>query len=171
MSIPTQNEIAEIIDYLGSTPEIITRCRARLRTEQLTLRPTRDAFSFQEQVWHLRDIEVEGYSIRLKRLLNEVDPVLKDINGLQLAIERDYNNLDYEPGFESFSKARLENAAILRTLNSTDLARKGIYEDGAQISVAALVEMMRSHDAEHRQEINELVETFGRNDPEHPSTE
>jgi hypothetical protein len=125
MSIPKKNEIAEIIDYLESTPEIIGRFRARLGSQQLKQRPTENAFSFQEQVWHLRDIEVEGYSIRLKRLLNEVDPVLKNINGLQLAIERDYNNLDYEPGFESFIKARLENAAILRTLNSADLVRKG----------------------------------------------
>ena len=38
-----------------------------------------------EHVCHLRDIEVEGYAPRLKRILSEDGPFLPDIDGRRLA--------------------------------------------------------------------------------------
>src|SRR5262245_8122269 len=52
-----------------------------------------DAFSLHEQVWHLRDIEVDGYARRFRAVATQDDPFLPDLDGARLAIERDYRSL------------------------------------------------------------------------------
>ena len=47
-----------------------------------------------EQVWHLRDIEIDGYHVRFRRTLQELHPALPDLDGEALARERRYADRD-----------------------------------------------------------------------------
>ena len=44
------------------------------------------------QLCHVRDIEIDGYHVRLRRMLDEDRPLLVSIDGDALAIERRYND-------------------------------------------------------------------------------
>ena len=62
---------------------------ADLTNAQLRFQPRGGYFSILENICHLRDIEIEGYGVRLRRLRAEAHPTLPDINGDQLALERE----------------------------------------------------------------------------------
>ena len=109
-----------------------------------------------ENLLHLRDIEIEGYSKRLRRILAEDTPALPDIDGTRLAIERHYNEQPVAPALAEFSAARRENVALLRAVTPADLARKAEMEKVGRITLAQLVQMWREHDAGHRAELAEL---------------
>src|SRR4051794_41846310 len=80
-----------LVEYLAEMPAIVKELSSSLTQEELKRKPPDSEFSVQENVCHLRDIEQEGYTVRIEKLLNEHEPVLPDINGAKIALERDYN--------------------------------------------------------------------------------
>jgi len=81
-----------------------------------------DGVSAVEQCWHLADLEREGYAVRIRRLLTEVEPALPDFDGERVAHERNYKSLSLEDGLEAFRRARAENLAALRALSASECA-------------------------------------------------
>ena len=73
--------LEEAISKLASTPEVIREVFARLDAGKLRSKPNSSLFSPLEDMWHLRDIEAEGYLTRIKRILAEDMPVLEDLDG------------------------------------------------------------------------------------------
>jgi hypothetical protein len=67
---------------------------------------TQTANSPLETICHLRDIEAEGYTTRINRILIETNPVLGDIDGGRLAVERNYNDQDPDLALHEFTIAR-----------------------------------------------------------------
>src|ERR1043165_5475102 len=104
-------ELSEVIAFLEETPEAVRRLSEGIDSEELRARAEGGGFSFVEHVCHLRDIEREGYSARIERILSEEVPTLADIDGARLAAERRYNEQRFGEGLESFSEARRRNAA------------------------------------------------------------
>ncbi|MBU6421769.1 MAG: DinB family protein, partial [Gammaproteobacteria bacterium] len=83
--------LTDAIVELRKMPETLGQQVADLTDVQLHFQPEGGYFSVLENVCHLRDIEREGYSLRLQRMLVEEHPALPDINGGQLARERQYS--------------------------------------------------------------------------------
>jgi hypothetical protein len=75
------NFLTKAIDTLSETPARAVELTQGLSQEQLSRRVNPEFFSLRESVLHLRDIEVEGYEPRIRRILSEVCPVLADVNG------------------------------------------------------------------------------------------
>jgi hypothetical protein len=148
-----------LIEFLERMPAHLESLLVRLSESQLRHKPgpEADAFSLVEQVHHLRDIEVEGYSHRLRRMLAEDNPVLPDIDGTRLAVERAYNQKPLAPAFDEFVAARRANIELLRRLSPADLSRTGKMEGVGSITLAQLLEMWRNHDSAHRAELQELL--------------
>ena len=153
----TPAELQTLLAFLAETPDAVRRLTDELSADAARVKPTANEFSALEQVCHLRDIEREGYGVRLRRLLAEDDPALADINGAQLAIERNYQQQDLAAALTDFTQARRENVARARALTSVELARTGTLEGVGQINTARLLEMMRAHDEEHLAELNALA--------------
>src|SRR5436189_609918 len=110
-----------------------------------------------ENVCHLRDIESEGYSVRIDQLLHEDDPLLRDLNGNQLAIERRYIEDDCDAALRAFANARAQSVSLLRNADERAFAREGTFENAGRITLAQLVTKMREHDAGHLHDIALLV--------------
>jgi hypothetical protein len=101
-----------------------------------------------EQVWHVRDIEIEGYRERFRRTLHEVHPVLPDLDGEALARERHYAGRDPMLALQEFRIAREENIALLRSLPPEAFDRTAVFE-GIPVTLRALVHTLCSHDLQH----------------------
>jgi hypothetical protein len=114
-----------------------------------------DGFSPVEQCWHLADLEREGYAVRIRRLLTEVEPALPDFDGERVAQERNYKSLSLEDGLEAFRRARAENLATLRALSALEWERRGTQEGVGRVGLCDIPLMMAAHDAAHREEIGE----------------
>jgi hypothetical protein len=148
-----REDFARLIKSLAETPSKLTQLLQPLSPQQVRVKES-DQFSALENICHLRDIEVEGYGERIKRILEEAEPSLPDIDGARLAVERDYNNDDLDSAFAAFSNARRKNVELVRSLEMDQLARKGNLEGAGLISLRALLEMMEEHDQGHLAELS-----------------
>ncbi len=107
-----------------------------------------ERFSAIEQLCHVRDIEREGYHIRIRRTLNEEEPVLEDILGEPLAIKRNYSHADFKEVIDDFSVARAETLRIVGALEGAQLRRVAIFE-GQPTTLEGLLHFLCSHDNQH----------------------
>jgi hypothetical protein len=119
--------------------------------------PQGGGFSFLEQVWHLADLEVEGYGERIARLRAGGRPDLADFDGDRIARERNYRSLSLEKGFARFRGARARNLETLRGLTEAEWDASGTQEKVGPVTLRDLPRMMRDHDAGHRREIESLL--------------
>ncbi len=151
--IQSAEELRAAIEVLAEMPARTKALLAGLDEVQLRYKPKPEIFSMVENLLHLRDIEIEGYSKRLRRILAEDTPALPDIDGTRLAIERRYNEQPVAPALAEFSATRRENVELLGTVTPADLMRTGELETVGRITLAQLVQMWREHDAGHRAEL------------------
>ena len=118
-----------------STPLEIAELVSELSPQQATLKPTPEEFSALENICHLRDIEIEGYAVRIRKILNEEQPSLPDIDGSRLAIERDYNRQNIQEALEAFMSARKRNVEVLSAIDESHLGRSGELEGTGSITL------------------------------------
>ncbi|HET9653085.1 MAG TPA: DinB family protein [Usitatibacter sp.] len=134
---------------------------AEMTEEEARLRPAPDRFSLVEHACHLRDLEREGYLVRVRRMIAEKAPALEGFDGQAVARERGYLSQDARIAAQEFAAARREVTSLLAPLTSADLAREATF-DGRRITFGELVAMMVEHDREHREEIEELMDAIER---------
>ncbi len=108
-----------------------------------------ESLTVLEQLCHVRDIEIDGYQLRFRRLLNEVNPLLAAIDGYALVRQRGYAQADAAEALATFRAARLETLELLRGLGEEQLQRQGIFEDYGPVTLAGLVHYLCSHDQQH----------------------
>jgi hypothetical protein len=72
-----------------------------------------EPFTAIEQICHIRDIEVDGYHVRFRRMLEEINPTLVSIDSEALANERSYATSSATEAFDVFRKARAETVQLL----------------------------------------------------------
>jgi hypothetical protein len=100
------------------------------------------------QLWHVRDIEIEGYHVRFRRTLQEATPVLADIDSYALAAQRGARG-SAEQALAEFAQARAQTVAMLAALAPEAFARPAQFEGLGPITVRGLVHLLCSHDQQH----------------------
>ena len=148
--------LAESIERLETMPAFVSEAVERASADALVYRPGPDEFSLLEQACHLRDLEREGYLVRVRRMLTEREPELQPFDGAAVARERKYLEQDARLAAQDFAAARRELTGLLAPLTEKDLARPARFE-GQPITFRGLVEMMIEHDRGHREEIERLM--------------
>lgn len=153
----TEDERRQWIEELRGTPERLAALARRCPPGVIARKPAPTSFSAREVVHHLRDIEIEGQGARLVRILAEPEPFLPGVNGDQLAVERRYNERPHEPALEEFRQAREQAVMRLSTMMPEEWSRRGTLDGVGSISIDRLVEIWRTHDREHLEEMARLV--------------
>ena len=146
---------SDLVGDLERAPDELERAMGQVPAERLAWRPESwggspgETFSPIEHVCHLRDIETEGYHVRIKRMLEEENPSLVSIDGDQLAKERRYERADLGDALRAFRAARAATIERLRALDEVQLARPGFFAEYGPLTLRALVHYLRSHDQQH----------------------
>jgi hypothetical protein len=107
-----------------------------------------EPFTPIEQVCHVKDIEIDGYHVRIRRTLEELNPVLASLDGEALARERSYSTADTTAVFAQFRDARAKTMALLAELKPQQLQRAAEFE-GRRVTLRGLVHNLCSHDQQH----------------------
>jgi len=154
-----RREFETLLLTLESTPAVLFRAAASLGPceDGARRRPAERAFSFVENVWHLADLEREGYGVRIRRILTEENPALANFDGDRLARERAYQERDVERGLEMFARARAENLEVLRGLGTAEWKRSGSQEGVGCVALSDIPRMMAEHDRSHGADIAEIL--------------
>src|ERR1700740_1926393 len=100
-----RRKLETLLLTLESTPALLARAAAELSLRDARCKPEGEVFSFLENVWHLADLEREGYGARIRRVLTEEEPALSDFDGGLTARERRYNDRDLAQGLVAFAQA------------------------------------------------------------------
>ena len=152
-----RRDFEALLVTLESTAALLSRAAASLSPAEARRRPAAGGLSLVENIWHLADLEREGYGVRIRRLLAEDEPVLPDFDGERVARERDYKSLSLDEGLAAFRQARAENIAALRRLSDREWERRGTQEGVGRIGLCDVPAMMAEHDEAHRKEIDAWV--------------
>jgi hypothetical protein len=134
-------------------PDYLLEFAAALTRSQIRMPGPDGGFAPVEQIWHLADLESEGFGERIRRLMTETRPLLPDFNGTRAARERNYLALSPEAGLKKFTAARMRNLATLRGLDAAAWLRPGMQDGVGEVSLCDMPVFMHQHDAAHKAEI------------------
>jgi len=101
--------------------------------------PAPGKWSILEIACHLRDMEKEAYLARYRRLLAEDEPLLPDVDGDVLALERDYRGQKLADVVREWTRLRRESLRLLADVRSAQWARRGTHETAGPLTVADLL--------------------------------
>ena len=158
----TTEEYQSLVETLEATPRIIQQLADDLADGDATWKPSEKQWSVLEHVCHLKDIEQEGYTLRIEKLLRETQPFLADIDGDKLAEERSYHSQDFDQALSAFARARKQNVQTIKDLTHDQLNRSGMFENFGTVTLARLLLMMREHDESHLKDLSGLHERIRR---------
>ena len=155
-----QSELTEICRVLSETPEKIRLVAKNLTVEEQHFKPDKTQFSILEHICHLRDIEEQGYLVRIEKILGENNPFLPDLDGDKLAISREYQKKDLNLELDIFTRCRAESLLKVIKLSPPELEKVGEMEGLGEITLSKLLLKMFEHDEEHLQAILNLPANF-----------
>ena len=148
-------EREELLRSLSAMPDYLYEQFDSLTAEDARLPGPGGTFSPVEQVWHLADLEREGFGVRIRRLRDEQAPRLPDFDGAGIARERHYRSLSLREGLAAFALARKANLATLQSLPGEAWARRGTQEGVGVVTLCDLPALLLQHDQAHRLEIEQ----------------
>ena len=152
-----RRDFEALLVTLESTAALLSRAAASLSPAEARRRPAAGGFSLVENVWHLADLEREGYGVRIRRILAESNPALLNFDGERMARERAYQELDLDRGIVLFARARRQNLEALSRLSPSDWRRSGSQEGVGCVKLEDIPRMMVEHDRSHGLEIASLL--------------
>lgn len=153
----TVTDVEAAVEDLAALPTWLPAVLHSITATDLRRRlPDCGPFALVEHVCHLRDIEVEGYAVRLRRALAAVRPNLPDLDGDLLARERRYLDQPHAPAVRALLASRRRNVERLRRLRRADLERELDLDGVGRLSLGDLVLRWRTHDIGHRIEMERL---------------
>jgi hypothetical protein len=151
----------EIIDTLRALPDQIEALVRDLDEEALRRRPTPDEWSIKEVCAHLRDsLEIDGE--RIRRMVEEDEPVISAYDQEALARERDYQNESMPLILTALRAFSGGNAYVLEGLSEEQWQRGGRHEERGPIRVDSYAESQAEHVRAHLEQIRSLRSAPGR---------
>jgi len=108
-----------------------------------------EPFTAIQQVCHVRDVEIDGYHVRLQRTLDELHPFLPDLGSEALAHQRNYAQANAVEALVAFREARAKTVAMISNFSTAQLARTAFFEDYGPVTLRSLVHYLCSHDQQH----------------------
>jgi len=108
-----------------------------------------EALTALQQVCHVRDIEIEGYQVRLKRTRDEPNPYLPSLDTDALVVARRYDEQDAGAVLAQFRAARKDTIQMIRSLSVTQMDRPARFEGYGPVTLRSLVHYLCSHDQQH----------------------
>jgi hypothetical protein len=158
----TEVQRHELMESLAAMKTFLRETFESLTPQEIQTPGPAGSFSPVEQVWHLADLEREGFGLRIRRLQAEANPHLPDFDGTKVARERDYRSLSLAAGLRTFEDAREANIETLKALSPEAWVRGGTQEGVGTVSLCDMPAFMHQHDQAHIAEIQEWKRVTGR---------
>ena len=143
-----------LLDSLASFPDRLESCFRLVPVHLQNWRPVSwsgipsERLTAIEQLCHVRDIETDGYHLRLQRTLSEPNPSLPDLDGETLARERHYAGENARDVLTAFRAARAATLVMVGGLTAVQLSRPAVFE-GRPTVLRGLLHVLASHDEQH----------------------
>lgn len=141
--------------YLAGTASLVGELRQAMADGQGYALPRAGGFSLVQHLWHLADVEQQGWAQRFGRLLNEADPVLPGVDGDSLARDGRYQQRPWRAAARRFEAQRRRTLQALMHCDALVL-RRPVHFSGQPATGAEMLAAMLAHDHEHRSQMAAL---------------
>ncbi|MFT3837962.1 MAG: DinB family protein [Myxococcaceae bacterium] len=144
-----------IIEQLAAGPDLIEAAVRDFKPSMVGWTPSSweaapaEHFSALGNICHLRDIEKDGYHVRVHRVVAEDKPDLASVDGFALAKERHYENDQIDRALAEFRAARTETIARIRKWSAADFDRTCTFAEYGTLTARGLLHLLASHDLQH----------------------
>ena len=150
------DERGDLLETYRAAPVVLGTLLRGVDAARARERPTDGDWSVVEVVAHLGDAEELAFG-RVRRMVDEDDPLLPAYDQEALATEHRYRDRSLDEAFDRFTRLRAEQRAFLEALDEAGWARTGRHEEVGEISVRQLTAHMAAHDAAHLAQIARLL--------------
>ena len=145
----------QIVDALRALPSQVEALVRDLDEEALRRRPVPDEWSIKEVCAHLRDsLGIDGE--RIRRMVEEDEPVISAYDQEALARERDYQNESMPLVLTALRAFSGGLAYLLENLGEGEWQRTGQHEERGPISIAQYAQLLADHARQHLEQIRAL---------------
>jgi hypothetical protein len=154
---------SEVKSALGEMPDRLERVFRLIPTAYLNWTPDSwegipgELFSAIGQACHLRDIEIDGYHLRIKRVLAEEHPSLVSLDGYELAKQRHYEAANPAEVIAAFRQARETTLELIKTISDGQLNRPATFGEFGRITLKGMIHFLCSHDQRHLASVHWLL--------------
>jgi len=146
----------EKLSILDRTFNIVKDYAESFPSELTTEKPNEKAFSANEIVYHLLEVE-ELWQHRLHQLLSEEKPNFQRINPDELATTHHYNERNFQEGIHEWGKSREDTKELLSALTDDQLSRKGIHSHYGEMDVYRIMDIIAEHDLQHLRQMERTL--------------
>ncbi len=129
-------------EYLSTLEETASQLKGALAGVPKKLQqwnPAPGKWSIQQIICHMRDMEKEAYFTRYKRILEEDNPSLPDLDGDTLALERGYQDLKLGEVQRDWKRARKESIKLLKRVKGAQWRCVGTHETDGPLTMEELL--------------------------------
>ena len=153
-----ERDKGRLIANLRSLPNELDDLIDGMSDDELRWRPIPNKWSIGEILAHLRDVEREVFQARLRRTLNEDNPVFELWDQERAASERDYLGQSGRAAVEEFRALRTETADTLARVPIGEWQRVGVHPERGPATVEELVtRQIKNHDLTHMIQIKDIL--------------
>lgn len=126
-----------------------------------------EPFTALQQICHVRDIEVDGYHVRIRQMRDQDHPVLASIDGEELVTSRQYGSANPAEVLATIRTARVRTVEMIASLTPEQLLRTGEFAGYGTLTLRSLIHYLCSHDQQHLAGLQWLM---GRITAAHPAS-
>jgi hypothetical protein len=150
------DERHELLKTLRFTPLVVERLLRGLGADEVRARPAENEWAIIEVVAHLGDTD-ERTLERLRRVLEEDEPMLEPYDQAALAVERSYIEMDLDEQLTRFTDIRAEHVRLLEGLDDAGWQRSGIHGEHGRVTIQQLTAHSAGEDGDHLGQIARLI--------------
>lgn len=145
-----------LLERLAATPRRLAQLVAEADEAALDAAPPGE-WSPREVLAHVRDLELLVYRTGLARMLAEEEPLIPPFDQVAWAARRPRRRDRKEQLLGDFALQRQATLNLLAQLGPAEWERHALLGGGRTVSLAAWVEGMAAHDAEHFAQMERLL--------------
>ncbi len=144
---------------LASSPRVFERMLGGLGVTNAIwdFRPDPDRFTLREILAHLADMEAV-WNQRMRRMLDEANPGLPNVDENQLAIDHDYPHRDPYDSLVRFHAERADTLRILGGLSDAQWQRTGLIMERIPMTLETLAVHIAGHDGYHTGQVADWLD-------------
>ena len=145
----------DVIASLEAMPDAFAALYARFPAEALRWEPPSwdgmpgEIFCAADQACHIRDIEIDGYQVRIRRVLSEPRPSLTSFDSYALALERGYAGKNPLEALQQFKAGRAQTLQLIAGISGAQFDRRATFGAYGDVTLAGLIHFLCSHDQQH----------------------
>lgn len=149
---PDFNRIEAMLAVLRATPAVVHSFSKEFEAENWDEHPQPGEWNFTEIMCHLRDVDAEVNTPRIKQVLDENNPFFPGIDSDKWAQERLYYCQNGPEALRDFTTTRIQLLNLLDSLEAADWERAASHAIFGPTSLKELVSIIVGHDQLHIQQ-------------------